>query len=544
MVNLRQTSPAGVINATPSAPEPFHLRTLPESPTPKSSSLSQAPLWIGAVPLLIFLVVSAINLALAKHFTETGKAIVSNSLGSLWQWMVVFVFLIAIAIAISPVGQLRLGGATAKPSLKFFDWCAVLICTLLAGGGVFWSAAEPLSHFQNPSPLFQGISGGTAAAIDPALAVSYLHWGFLAWALVATTTTITFSILEQRGEPLRPRTLLVNILPKGLINGPIGDLADGLSVVAAIAGTVGPLGFLSLQLSDAAGQLPWLNNSAGLQSLVVVLLTAVFATSTVSGIQKGIKWLSEINVWLTLVLAACLLLLGPGIWLIQHFFSGFLTYLMNLPQMALAPNEPPTNWVNGWTVFYWGWFLGYAPLMGLFTAGVSRGRSIRELVLAVAVLCPIVTNIWFTLLGGTGIKLELEGAGISEVLAQNGQAASLLAILSSLPLSGLLIPIGLILVVLFMCTSADSMSYAASMVVSGRNEPSKRLRLFWALMIGSLTLVLLRIGTGLGDSTSINALQAFIVITAVPVTPLVLFTLWSAPRLAFKEWKRSGHVAD
>ena len=544
MVNLRLTSPAGVINATPSAPEPFHLRTLPESSTPKSSSLSQAPLWIGAVPLLIFLVVSAINLALAKHFTETGKAIVSNSLGSLWQWMVVFVFLIAIAIAISPVGQLRLGGATAKPSLKFFDWCAVLICTLLAGGGVFWSAAEPLSHFQNPSPVFQGISGGTAAAIDPALAVSYLHWGFLAWALVATTTTITFSILEQRGEPLRPRTLLVNILPKGLINGPIGDLADGLSVVAAIAGTVGPLGFLSLQLSDAAGQLPWLNNSAGLQSLVVVLLTAVFATSTVSGIQKGIKWLSEINVWLTLVLAACLLLLGPGIWLIQHFFSGFLTYLMNLPQMALAPNEPPTNWVNGWTVFYWGWFLGYAPLMGLFTAGVSRGRSIRELVLAVAILCPIVTNIWFTLLGGTGIKLELEGAGISEVLAQNGQAASLLAILSSLPLSGLLIPIGLILVVLFMCTSADSMSYAASMVVSGRNEPSKRLRLFWALMIGSLTLVLLRIGTGLGDSTSINALQAFIVITAVPVTPLVLFTLWSAPRLAFKEWKRSGHVAD
>jgi choline-glycine betaine transporter len=517
---------------------------LSESPTTKRSSLSQPPLWIGAVPLLVFLVVSAINLALAKHFTETGKAIVSNSLGSLWQWMVVFVFLIAIAIAISPVGQLRLGGATAKPSLKFFDWCAVLICTLLAGGGVFWSAAEPLSHFQNPSPVFQEISGGTAAAVDPALAVSYLHWGFLAWALVATTTTITFSILEQRGEPLRPRTLLVNILPKGLINGPIGDLADGLSVVAAIAGTVGPLGFLSLQLSDAAGQLPWLNNSAGLQSLVVVLLTAVFATSTVSGIQKGIKWLSEINVWLTLVLAACLLLLGPGIWLIQHFFSGFLMYLRNLPQMALAPNEQPTNWVNGWTVFYWGWFLGYAPLMGLFTAGVSRGRSIRELVLAVAILCPIVTNIWFTLLGGTGIKLELEGAGISEVLAQNGQAASLLAILSSLPLSGLLIPIGLVLVVLFMCTSADSMSYAASMVVSGRNEPSKRLRLFWALMIGSLTLVLLRIGTGLGDSTSINALQAFIVITAVPVTPLVLFTLWSAPRLAFKEWQRTGQVAD
>jgi choline-glycine betaine transporter len=182
--------------------------------------------------------------------------------------------------------------------------------------------------------------------------------------------------------------------------------------------------------------------------------------------------------------------------------------------------------------------------MGLFTAGVSRGRSIRELVLAVAILCPIVTNIWFTLLGGTGMNLELGGSGISEALAQSGAAASLLAILSALPLSALLIPIGLLLVVLFMCTSADSMSYAAAMVVSGRNEPSQRLRLFWALMIGSLTLVLLRIGTGLGDSTSIDALQAFIVITAVPVTPLVLFTLWSAPRLAFKEWQRTGQAAD
>ena len=509
-----------------------------EIPTTSRSWWKQPPLWVGAGPLLIFLVVSAIDLALAKHFTETGKAIVSNALGGIWQWMVLLLFLIAIAIAISPVGRLRLGGEDAKPSLKFFDWCAVLICTLLAGGGVFWSAAEPLFHFQTPSPTFEGVTGGTAAAVDPALAVSFLHWGFLAWALVATTTTITYSILERRGEPLRPRTLLVNILPRHFVDGPLGDLADGLSVVAAIAGTVGPLGFLSLQLSNAAGQLPWLSDSAGLQSVVVLMLTAVFATSTVSGIQKGIKWLSEINVWLTIGMAAALLLLGPGLWLISHFFSGFFTYLIHLPQMALAQNDSANNWVNGWTVFYWGWFLGYAPLMGLFTAGVSRGRSLRELVLAVAILCPIVTNLWFTLLGGTGMHLELAGAGITDALAQNGAAAALLAILSALPLAGLLIPVGLILVVLFMCTSADSMSYAAAMVVSGRNEPPPALRLFWALMIGSLTLVLLRIGTGLGDSTSIDALQAFIVITAVPVTPLVLFTLWSAPRLAWKESRK------
>ena len=228
---------------------------------------------------------------------------------------------------------------------------------------------------------------------------------------------------------------------------------------------------------------------------------------------------------------------------LEFLFSGFITYLIPLPQMALTPNAVPANWVNGWTVFYWGWFLGYAPLMGLFTAGVSRGRTLRELVLAVAILCPIVTNLWFTLLGGTGMQLELSNPGaISGPLAASGEAGALLAILGQLPLPWLLIPVGLILVVLFMATSADSMSYAAAMVVSAQRKPPALLRLFWALMIGSLTLVLLRIGTSLGDSTSINALQAFIVISAVPVTPLVLITLWTAPRLAWREWKQRQQV--
>ncbi len=519
-----------------------------ESPNPIRPWWQQPPLWIGAVPLLLFLLLSAVDLDAAKQFTQEGQTLVSTLLGGTWQWMVVALFLIAVVLAVSPVGGLRLGGPDAKPNLKFFDWCSVLICTLLAGGGVFWSAAEPLFHYLTPSPVFADVTGKSPAAVDPALAVSFLHWGFLAWALVATTTTITFSIRAQRGEPLRPRSLLVSILPRAWVDGAIGDLADGLSVVAAVAGTVGPLGFLSLQLSDAAGQLPWLSDSAGLQSLVVVLLTAVFATSTVSGIQKGIKWLSELNVWLTIILASGLLLLGPGVWLIGHFFSGMVTYLVHLPQMALLPRNADTgSWLNWWTVFFWGWFLGYAPLMGLFTAGVSRGRSIRELVLAVGILCPLVTNVWFTLVGGTGMFLDLKGAPITDALAQQGinaAAATFLTILNQLPLSGVLIPIGLVLVVLFMCTSADSMSYAAAMVVSGRDEPPAPLRLFWALMIGSLTLALLRIGSGLGDSTSINALQAFIVITAVPVTPMILSTLWMAPRLAWLEHRRLGNASQ
>ena len=169
-----------------------------ESPNPIRPWWQQPPLWIGAVPLLLFLLLSAVDLDAAKQFTQEGQTLVSNLLGGTWQWMVVALFLIAVVLAVSPVGGLRLGGPDAKPNLRFFDWCSVLICTLLAGGGVFWSAAEPLFHYLTPSPVFSDVTGKSPAAVDPALAVSFLHWGFLAWALVATTTTITNSGATRR----------------------------------------------------------------------------------------------------------------------------------------------------------------------------------------------------------------------------------------------------------------------------------------------------------------------------------------------------------
>ena len=503
----------------------------------KDESLRSRSLIIGGLPLIIFLLISAINIESAKFITNLLKDFSISNLGSIWLLMVVGISILAFFLGFSPIGSLKIGGEDAKPSLKFFDWCAVLICTLLAGGGVFWSAAEPLIHFLNPASYFSNIKGGTAQAVDPALSVSFLHWGFLAWALVATTVTITFSLLSQNGFPLRPRSLLIPIFPKSIVDGLLGDFADGISVVAAIAGTVGPLGFLSLQLSNAAAKLSFLTDNAFLQTFIVISLTLIFTISTLSGIQKGIKFLSEINIWLTIVLGSLLLIIGPTLWLSQHFISSNFLYLSKLKELALPSFDD--SWVKGWTIFYWAWFLGYAPLMGLFTAGVSKGRTFRELILVVCIVCPFVTNLWFNILGGNGIFLELSQPGvISEEYARGGAAGVLFSILSQLPLSLILIPISILLIILFMCTSADSISYAAAIVVSGKETPPKKIRLFWALMIGFLTIALLRIGSGVGDQTSIDALQSFIVITAVPVTPLIISTLWTAPKLALKEFAR------
>ena len=330
---------------------------------------------------------------------------------------------------------------------------------------------------------------------------------------------------------------MIPIFPKSIVDGLLGDFADGISVVAAIAGTVGPLGFLSLQLSNAAAKLSFLTDNAFLQTFIVISLTLIFTISTLSGIQKGIKFLSEINIWLTIVLGSLLLIIGPTLWISQHFISSNFLYLSKLKELALPSFDD--SWVKGWTIFYWAWFLGYAPLMGLFTAGVSKGRTFRELILVVCIVCPFVTNLWFNILGGNGIFLELSQPGvISEEYARGGAAGVLFSILSQLPLSLILIPISILLIILFMCTSADSISYAAAIVVSGKETPPKKIRLFWALMIGFLTIALLRIGSGVGDQTSIDALQSFIVITAVPVTPLIISTLWTAPKLALKEFTR------
>ena len=493
---------------------------------------------IAALPLLIFVVLAQIDLNIAKNITDIAKQFALNRLGGIWLWMVISVFVVAICLAISPIGSIKLGGEKSRPSLNVFEWCSVLICTLLAGGGVFWSAAEPLIHFLQPATYFSQYEGNTITAIDQAFAVSFLHWGFLAWALVGSTIAITFSLLSQKGFPLRPRSLLIPLSSEKFSNGLIGDFADGLCVVAAIAGTVGPLGFLSLQLSNAAGRLAWVSDSLLLQVGIVIALTTIFSISTVSGIQRGIKFLSKLNIWLTIILALSLTFLGPTLWIFKHFGSSMILYFKNFLAMSLPDQND--SWVQGWTIFYWGWFLGYAPLMGLFTAGISKGRSIRELVMVVAIVCPLITNLWFMILGGNGIYLELDNPGlITSEFNAGGSAAVFFAILNNLPISKLLIFLGLLLIVLFMSTSADSISYAAAIVLSGEEVPPKKQRLFWAVLIGLLTISLLRIGADSSGQTSIDALQSFIILTAIPVTPILLTTLYTAPMLAFKEYKKN-----
>ena len=478
-------------------------------------------LTIGFISL--FLLASIIDLSLVSSVIQSLFSSATSHFGNSWQWLMVINFIVAVLLAVTRYGKMRMG-QQAKPTIGTFRWLAMIMCTLLAGGGVFWSAAEPIYHFMTPSPSFPYVTGSTIEAVSPALSQSFLHWGFLAWAVLGTLATIVLMYAHhQGGVKLRPRALLYPLLGDRLENHWLGSVIDACSIIAVAAGTIGPIGFLASQLGYSLEVVAGIENSVTSQLVILMVVVAVYSISAFTGMDKGLQWLSRLNVIGAFTLLLLMLVFGPTWFIFEHFGSAFAMYLQQLPEMSLNAEAP--EWNSWWTWFFWGWFIGFAPMMAIFIARISEGRSIRELILTVAIGAPVATNFWFTVLGGSGIFFELQSPGsISGPLNEAGLPAVLLATLSQLPFSSLLVPAFLVLTTTFVVTTGDSMAYSISMVVSGDNEPKRSQRLFWAVVMGCVAAVLLVAGDG-----GLNALQSFIVVTAVPVSLLVAATLLTGP---------------
>src|SRR5690625_3958504 len=444
--------------------------------------------------------------------------------GAYWQILLLGNFLIGIWLAVSKYGNVRLG-KQKKPQYSYYRWVAMILTTLLASGGVFWAAAEPMYHYMNTPPIEVG---GEFNNMPAAFGHSFMHWGFVAWAILGTLSTIVMMYVHYgKGYPLQPRAVLYPIFGKKIFDkSVIGSIADIISIIAVAAGTLGPLGFLGLQVGYGLHHLFGIPNSLTLSIFIVVGLVIVSAISAGSGIDRGIQLLSRINVGMTIVLAAILLLIGPTMFILDMFVAGQGHYLQNFIAMSLYRGD--SAWLGSWTIFFWGWFIGYGPMMAIFISRISRGRTIRELIIAVSVAAPLISNLWFAVLGGTGVFLERETPGsVSTFLSESGMPAAVMAIMDQMPFSTLL-ALGFIAVaVVFVATTADTISYTVAVTLTGNDQPQRWLRIFWALIFGALSVVFLVIGEG-----GITAIQNFIVVTAVPVSILLLPTLWLAPQVA------------
>ncbi|QFT92198.1 Glycine betaine transporter OpuD [Roseovarius sp. THAF9] len=489
--------------------------------------------------IVLFCLVALYDLDLLSSMVDTSFAVSAKYFGLYWQLLLLATFLIGLVLIVLP-GSKALMGNLSTPEFPVFQWGAMIMCTLLAGGGVFWAAGEPMAHFLSTPPYF-GAESATAEVVAPALAQSFMHWGFLAWAILGALTTVMLMHYHyEKGLPMAPRTLLYPLFGDAAIKGPIGLIADASCIIAVVAGTVGPIGFLGLQVSYGLNALFGLPDTFGTQAAVILGLVVIYTLSAATGLSKGIQILSRFNVILAALLLLFILVAGPTGFIFSGFFSGMTTYITDFFGMALYRGDAAIfgdpGWLGWWTVFFWGWFLGYGPLMAMFIARISRGRSIRSIVIMLSIIAPIVTCFWFTIVGGTGISAELNNQGsISSAFEGFNLPAALLAITQSLPAGFIVSVLFLILTTVFVATTGDSMTYVISVAMSNEDIPSLPVRIFWGIAMGVMALILIYTGSG-----GISKLQSFIVVTAVPVSLVLLPSLWDALRITLAKGREAN----
>ncbi|MFB4165559.1 BCCT family transporter [Alteribacillus sp. JSM 102045] len=473
--------------------------------------------------LLLFVLISFLNLETISAFVNISFEWSVTYFGAFWQVLMLATFIAAIWLAFSKYGKIKLGNRN-KPEINTFKWIAMIMATLLAGGGVFWAAAEPMYHFMDAPPLFKNRNDPTTA-----LAQSFMHWGFLAWAILGTLSAVVLMYGHyNKSMPMKPRTLLYPIFGEKLNHNLAGKIIDAFSIIAVAAGTIGPIGFLGLQASYGLQEVFGIPDVFATQLAIIVGVVLVSTVSAVTGLYKGIQWLSRFNVRLALFLLVVVLIAGPGSFIIDQYVVSLGTYIDQFISMSTYRGED--SWLGLWTIFFWGWFIGYGPMMAMLVSRISRGRTIRELMIAVAVIAPLVTTFWFTAVGGSGIYFEIENPGsVSDALMETGMHAAMISITEQLPLSYIITPLFLLLTILFVITTTDSMAFTISMGITGEGNPKRGLRIFWAVLMGLIATILLYIGEG-----SVEALQNFIVVTAVPVSILLLPMVWLAPKVAKK----------
>ena len=483
---------------------------------------------ISAGFLFLFVFISMVNYKWVGSAIKAMNEIIMTYFGTLFQAVFLLIFVTCLVIGFSKYGDIRIGGTNAKPELKTFTWFAIILTTLLAGGGVFFSAAEPMYHFLSTPPMYPGVESSTEAAVAPAFALSYLHWGFLAWAVQAIGVAILVYACEYKGMPLRARSLLYPFLGEKGVMGVPGTLMESFSLIAVAAGTIGPIGFLALQLSYSLNLLVGIPDNYTTQFLVLVVITAIYTIGASTGIYKGISALSNWTIYLTVFMIGAVLILGPGSFILDSFLNSMGLYLSDFPRISLS--RVNTEWAGSWTAFYWAWFLSYAPTMAILLVNISKGRTFRQLMFAVCVFGPIVTNFWFTILGGAGIFFELQTPGVvSGPLYESGLPAALITIMKNMPFSGFLVPISLVLVVLFLVTTGAGVTYTMATAVTGMAVPYKWVRVLWGVLLGATAAVLIKIG-----DSGIGSLQNFIIIATVPLFVLYIPQMWGAIMMAVK----------
>ncbi|WP_417659500.1 BCCT family transporter [Pseudidiomarina sp.] len=480
------------------------------------------PVFFSAAGLIVaILLFAAIAPETADSwFQAIQSAIIEN--GSWFYVLAVAIILLSVLyLGFSRMGTIKLGPDHSEPDYSNLSWFSMLFSAGMGIGLMFFGVAEPVMHFLAP-PV--GDAGSVEAARE-AMKITFFHWGLHAWAIYAIVALILAFFAYRHGLPLTLRSALYPMIGDR-IYGPIGHVVDVFAVIGTVFGVATSLGYGVTQINAGINYLFDVPVSDTVQVLLIVGVTLLAVISVTTGLDKGIRRLSELNMILAVVLLVIVLLLGPTVFLLQAFVQNTGSYVSELVNNTfnLFAYEK-TDWIGGWTVFYWGWWLSWAPFVGLFIARVSRGRTIREFVLGVLLVPTGFTLMWMTFFGNSAIDMILnQGVTSLGEMVQNDVSIALFAFLEQFPWSGVLSVIATLMVVVFFVTSSDSGSMVVDMLCSnGRDDTPAWQRIFWASGEGIVAIVLLLAG-GLG------ALQTMTIASALPFTVILLIATYGLIR--------------
>lgn len=420
-----------------------------------------------------------------------------DSFGFVYLLVYAFILIAFLAIGFSSYGKMRLGKQDDRPEFSFPSWMGMLFGAGLGVGLVFYGVSEPMSHFM-VAPFAES---GTAEAASDAMRISFFHWSFLPWCLYGMAGLCIGYFLHRKGLPGLISSSFKPMLGDRIDKVP-GKAINALSLVAVVCGVSMSLGFAATQLVSGICHQYGIENDFPVVCAAVVLIGVLSTISAVRGVEKGIKHISNLNLCLVVFFLLFALVCGSTSHLIKTFFEGLGDLLWNLPWMVLFMDGTGAveakvgfDWVGDWTIMYWAWWIAFAPFVGGFLARISKGRTIREFVIACTLVPALLCCLWFAFFGGEAIAMDLfQGAGIGESITANLDN-SLFVFLEHLPASGVTIPLALLLIVTLIVTSVNSATYVAGQFSEGGSTaPSLGMRAFWGIFIAMNTLLFIYIG--------------------------------------------------
>ncbi|WP_447553735.1 BCCT family transporter [Vreelandella sp. EE22] len=478
---------------------------------------------ISAIVVTLFVI---LTLALQDDIAFIYDAIFGFLTGNLaWFFILtanIFVVL-CLGLIVSPLGKIRIGGADAKPDFTYMGWFSMLFAAGMGIGLMFFGVSEPLTHFgtslggADGAPL-AGAEGDAAGATALGMAATIFHWGLHPWAIYAVVALSLALFSFNKGLPLSMRSVFYPILGERVWGWP-GHLIDILAVFATLFGLATSLGLGATQAAAGISYLFGAPESDITMILLIVGITMVAICSIIAGVDKGVQLLSKINIALAAALLFFVIGVGPTLFIVTGFFDNLFNYVVNLPALSNPFGRDDTAFIQGWTAFYWAWWISWSPYVGMFIARVSRGRTVREFLISVLIVPSVVSVLWMTTFGGTAID-QYVSQGI-EAVREAGVDLQLFLMLEQLPLSQITSFIAIVLVIVFFVTSSDSGSLVIDSITAGGKVDSPiPQRVFWAIIEGAIAIALL-LGGGL------TALQTMAVSTGFPFAIILLVACYA-----------------